>query len=312
MKVLVIGKPSFNVILPLESFVLENTKTSLALKEELIGGSSVYAACLLAKWGVDVSYTGVVGGDQYGTLIKNSLESYKVNTKFLEINYEKKTSMNYILINKTNGSSTQIYVDNGVMLTKYKYDFVPDVILMDGTDVNGSLAALNNFPMAITILLANKVNETIYDISKRCKYVIANSNFAKALTKMDIEINRSKSLVNLFQKIKDLNKAEYVVTLRDNGMLYVSNRQVKMLPAVKVNVVDDTNAGSVFFGAFAYGVINNYDADIRAKIANTAAALSLTKIGITSIPDLNEVLNLIGVKEEVVPNENQNTEVQAK
>lgn len=310
MKVLVIGKPTYNVILPTDNYLIEGSKKEIKEKAELIGGAGVYAACLLASWGADVSYTGVIGGDAYGNKIKADLESYHVNTKFLEINYEKKTSMNYILVNKTNGSSTQVFCDNGVMTSKYKYDFVPDVIIMDGTDSDASIAALNNFPNAITILLANKVNEIYYNMSKRCKYVVANTEFARALTKMDFDLKKAKTLVNMFQKIKDLNKAEYIVTLKSNGVLYTSNRQVKLLPALNVKVVDDTNASGTFFGAYAYGIINGYDADITAKIANTAAGLSLTKIGILGIPKLSEVLDLVGIKEVV--NENENEEIKTE
>src|SRR5574344_1361192 len=297
MKVLVIGKPTYNVIIPIFNYLAEGTKNITSEKTELPGGTSVYAATLLARWGLDVSYAGVIGGDASGTAIKTFLDTNKVNTKFLEINYEHKTDNNYIILNKTNGSSTQIAEDNGLTVTKFKYDFTPDVILMDGTDSNGAMAALNNYPRAISILFANKINETYYNLSKRATYVVSTIEFAKALTKMDIDFGKGKTLVSLFQKIKDLNRAEYIVMLKEKGVLYTSNRQVKMLPAVNVKVVDDTNSGSTSYAAYAYGIINKYDQDITAKIANTAAALSLTKIGINALPELSKVLEIAGIKE---------------
>jgi sugar/nucleoside kinase (ribokinase family) len=298
MNVLVIGKPAFNVIIPVDAFPVEGKKTIVNGKIEMAGGTSVYTACLLSKWGINVSYSGIVGGDEFGTLIKKDLDSYKVNTKFLEVNYEHKTAFNYKIINKTTGVATQLIDDNGIFVTKYKFDFVPDIVITDGTDMPGSIAALNNYPKAKSILLANKVNEEYYDLSKRCSYVIANMDFAKALTKMDFEFNHPKQLVNLFQKIKDLNKAEYILMLRENGVMYTSSRQVKMIPAIPVQKQDDSNSGSAFFAAICYGIINGYDMDISAKMANIAGGLSLTKLGtLSSIPELATVLKMAGIQE---------------
>ncbi|MDD4188387.1 MAG: PfkB family carbohydrate kinase [Bacilli bacterium] len=297
MKILVIGKPTYNVILPVEKFILEGSKNKLNEKIEAGGGLAIVASKLLANWKMPVSFSGVVGSDIFGNKIKTELESFNIDTKYLEINCEHPTSVNYLILNKQNGSSTQVIINNPeINLTKYKYDFVPDYILMDGSDLNGSNAALNNYPKAISILMANVVSNNIYSLSKRCTYVVANSSYAMALTKMDLEFNKSKQLVNFMQKIKDLNKAQYVVTLKEKGVLYTSNNQVKIIPAIKLeNIIDDTNSGSVFFGAFSYGIINNYGIDETVKIANIAAGLSMTKL--TYLPNLSEVLKLAGLKE---------------
>ncbi|MDD2238554.1 MAG: PfkB family carbohydrate kinase [Bacilli bacterium] len=311
VKVLVIGKPTYNFILTLDNFLTEGAKINIGERQEVAGGASVYVASLLGKWGMDVSYTGLVSNDPLGAKIKSQLDSYNVNTKFIEINYENPdcTSTNYIIINKSNGSSTEILrSDPELNLTKYKYDFVPDFIIMDGTDPAGSLAALNNFPHATSILLANKVSEKIYDISKKCHYVVANISYAKALTKLELEIKRPKALVNFMQKIKDLNKAQYIIMMRENGVLYASNNQVKMIPAIQIEKKeDDTHSGYMFFAAFVYGIINNYGMDNSAKIANIAGGLSLTKVGsINAMLELADVLKMAGLKEVTEP---VNTEV---
>lgn len=305
MKILVIGKPTYNIILTQDKYLVEGSKNLLTEKYEMMGGATVYAAVLLAKWGMDVTYTGVLGADPNGQKIKTDLENAGVNTKYIELNYENKTSLDYIIINKTNGSSTQMLMEMPINLLKYKYDFIPDYIIMDGTDPMGALAALNNFPHAKFILLANKVDQELYNISKRCNYVVANSSFAKALTKMDLELNKSKALVNFFQKIKDLNKAEYVVTLKDKGVLYTKEREVKMLPATKTNVVDDTNAGPIFFGAYCYGIVNGIDKDVTMKISSASAAVGMQKYGIEGIPKLDEICNILNIS----LSDNKNTEV---
>ena len=166
MKILVIGKPTYNIVLTQDKYLVEGSKNLLKEKYEMMGGATVYAAVLLAKWGMDVTYTGVIGADPNGQKIKTDLDNARVNTKYIELNYENKTSLNYILVNKENGSSTQMLMEMPVNLAKYKYDFIPDYIIMDGTDPMGSLAALNNFPHSKFILLANKVDQELYNISE--------------------------------------------------------------------------------------------------------------------------------------------------
>lgn len=298
MNVIVIGKPKYNITLPLEEFPKEGSKIKINERLEITGGVSVYVACMLAKWGINVYYSGAVCADDFGNKIKAELESYGIDLKYLDTDYEHKSNVNYLIKNKKTGTSTEIYHDNDVFTKKYKFDFIPDYIITDGTDMGACNAAANNYPTSKIILFANTVSEEFYNLSKRCSFVCANMSFAKALTKMDFEFNRSKSLVNMFQKIKDLNRAEYIIMLRERGVLYTVNRQVKMMPALSVQKVDDSNSGAAFFGAYCYGILKGYDMDTIAKSANVSGALSLKTIGtLTSIPEKEEVFKLIGIDE---------------
>lgn len=313
MKVLVVGKPKYNVILQSENFPKENSKISVSEKIETPGGISVYVACMLAKWGMTVSYAGAIAGDEIGNKIKTEIESYGIDTKYLEINYEQRSNINYVLLNKANGSSTEVEHINNIYAQKFKYDFAYDYVITDGSDMGASIAIANNYPTSKIILLANKVNEQYYNLSKRSAYVCANMNFAEALTKLKYEFNRPKSLVDFYQKIKDLNTAEYILMLRNKGVLYTRERQVKMLPAIPVEkIVDDSNSGAAFFAAYAYGIINGYDMDEVAKVANIAGALALTKTGtLKSIPLKDEVYNKAGLKEGELGKKATNVETPA-
>lgn len=301
MNILVLGKPKYNIIMQTENYPVENSKNVVTEKLEITGGTSVYVACMLAKWGMKVFYAGAISGDEIGNKIKSEIESYGVDTKYLETNYESKSNINYVVINKANGSSTEVEHINNVFAQKFKYDFVPDYVITDGSDMGASMAIANNYPSTKIILLANKVSNEFYNLSKRSKYVCANINFAEALTKLKYEFNRPKSLVDFYQKIKDLNNAEYILMLRSRGVLYTKGRQVKMIPGIPVEkVLDDSNSGSAFFAAYAYGIINNYDMDEVAKIANIAGGLALTKVGsLKTIPEKEEVYQMAGIKEGV-------------
>ena len=85
MKILCIGNAAFDVTLPIDHFPIENQKTRLEEKcVECGGGSASNCAYLLAKWGMDVYFGGVVGDDYYGEKIIEEFANIGVNTKYLE------------------------------------------------------------------------------------------------------------------------------------------------------------------------------------------------------------------------------------
>ena len=118
-----------------------------------------------------------------------------------------------------------------------------------------------------------------------------------------LQTTDKKTPVNATQIVDKLEN-EYVIGKTDRRSIY---RDVKMLPAVKTNVVDDTNAGPAFFAAYCYGIINGFDKDVVMKIANTTAAIAMQKYGVTGIPMLNDVLKVLNIKIEGV-NDKEETE----
>lgn len=67
--VLCIGHSAYDVTIPLEEVPIENFKYSIKYKIESGGGPAANAAYLLSKWGVSVSYIGLLSDDVYGQKI---------------------------------------------------------------------------------------------------------------------------------------------------------------------------------------------------------------------------------------------------
>ena len=125
----------------------------------------------------------------------------------------------------------------------------------------------------------------------------------------------AESYANLYQKIVDISgKSNYVIILNNRKILYSVDGKVKMLPEMKINVVDYSSFDSIFVGAFYYAVGMGLNIDDAIKLANTAAGLSISKIGeVASIPTLDEVLDNSGLRAKIAPQSPQNTEpVQAQ
>lgn len=309
VETLIIGKPAINIYLPLQEFPNEGDIFTIKSKNESVGNVGATSACLLAKWGISTHFTGVVGNDAYAEKIRDTFKEYKVNSKFMETNFENGTNVNYIILNAKSGNSSKIIYNNPeVQLAKFKYDFVPGFAIIDGTDHAGAFALLNNNGNCNTVFYGRVGDKDTINLSKRCTWNVCTEVFAEGLTKMSAD-GTAESYVNLYQKIVDTaGKSNYVIILNNRKILYSVDGKVKMLPEMKINVVDHSSFDSVFVGAFSYGIGMGLNIDDAIKLANTAAGLSISKIGeVSSIPTLDEVLDNSGLRAKVAPQTNQST-----
>lgn len=289
MKILVIGHAAYDITMVVDKFPKENTKNRIDNRVECGGGPAANAAYLLSKWGLDVSFAGIVGNDEYGKKIKDELESVGVNTKYLDISDEYATTNSFIVANKENGSRTIFtYRSKSMAMTTCNIDFEPDIILCDGQEIEMTNNVLDLYPNAISIIDAGRPTEEIVKLSKRVNYLVCSKEFAETVS--GIKINSNNDMIELYNFMRREFKNEIVITLEDKGCLYGLNNQVRMMPSLSVRAVDTTGAGDIFHGAFTYGIAQKLPLEKVLKISNIAGALSVTKVGSKySIPTKEEI-----------------------
>lgn len=294
MKILCVGHAAYDITIPVDEFVVENTKNRVKERVECGGGPASNAAYLLGKWGCDVTFMGVVGNDEYGRYIKKELDSVHVNTDYLELSSEYKTTSSFIIVNKQNGSRTILtYRPEEMKMKEIDLSFEPDVILIDGQEYNISKKLLHKYPNAITIIDAGRVTEEIIDLAKEVKYLVCSKEFAEKVTEMKFDFNHLEMINTLYQKMKQIFQNEIIITLEDHGVLYEYNHTLKLLSGMKNKAVDTTGAGDIFHGAFTYGISKRWEIEKTIRLANITAGLSITQIGgRLSIYDFDEIKEL--------------------
>lgn len=300
METIIIGKPAVNVYLPLQEFPNDGDVFHINTKYESVGNVGATSSCLLAKYGLKNHFTGVVGSDAYAEKIRNTFKEYGIDTKYMETNYEKGTVVNYMVLNTKNGITTKIlYNDPENQLVKYKYDFIPNFAIIDGTDFAGAYALLNNTANCQTLFYARFGDRDTINLSKRCTYVVCTQVFAEMMSKETIDDSQA-SCINLYQRLVDISgKSNYIIILKNHKILYCVDGKVKLVPEMKMNIVDYSSFDSIFVGALAFALIRNVNLDDAIKFADTAASISIGKVGeVDSIPELMEVLENSGLKEK--------------
>lgn len=294
MKILCIGHSSWDMTVPVDDYPIENTKYRFSEKYSAGGGPASNAAYLLGKWGMETVIATTIGSDDFGTKIKKEFQDIKVNTEYIETNYEKETSFSFILINKKNGSRTVFNVaTEHPALKKLNYDFTPDIIFTDGHDYGATQNAISKYQNAISVIDAGRITPELLELCKYIKYIVCSKGFAETVTGMKFDFNNPQSLVNIYTKLQNkYPNSNLTITLEEHGCLYTSGNEIKIMPGLKLTPVDTTGAGDIFHGAFTYGLANGFDMDKIVTFANIAAGLSVTKMGSRlSIPSLSEVMD---------------------
>lgn len=301
METIIIGKPAVNIYLPLQEFPAEGDIFLIKNKNESVGNVGATSACLLAKWGMNVHFTGVAGNDAYAEKIKDTFKTFKVESKFMETDFESNTAVNYHILNSKTGVVTKVlYNDTESALKKYKYDFVPNFAIIDGSELAGAHALLNNNGSVKTVYYGRIGDKDSIALSKRCTWAVVTEKFAEMMTKAEID-GSAEGYVNLYQKIVDASgKSNYIVLLNSHKILYCVDGKVKMLPEMKINIVDASSFDSIFIGALSFALMNEVAIDDAIKLANTAAAISLSRIGeVDAIPEIDDVLDNSGLREKL-------------
>ena len=299
MKILCIGHSSWDMTVPVDEYPIENTKYRYNEKYSAGGGPASNAAYLLGKWGMDTVIATSIGSDDFGTKIKKEFQEINVPTEYIETSYDKDTSFSFILINKGTGSRTVFNVaTEHPPLKKLSYDFTPDIIFTDGHDYGATQNAISKYQNAITIIDAGRVTPELLELCKYIKYIVCSKGFAETVTGLKFDFSNPSSLVAVYNKLQDkYPNSNIVITLEENGCLYTSGNEIKIMPGLKVQAVDTTGAGDIFHGAFTYGIANNFDMEKIITLSNIAAGLSVTKVGARlSVPNLSEVLDYYSKK----------------
>lgn len=320
MIILSIGKASYDITIPMDSYPVENTRNIVKEKMEGSGGAALHVAYLLGRWNTDTYFAGTVGYDDFANNIKKELESVNVHTPYVETNYERKTTTSFILNNRSTTSRTQITIEPEVYhLKKYDFDFTPDIIYSDGFEYTASVNAFSKYQNAISVLgagLNNADPKEVLALVKYAKYAIFSLDLAEEVTKTKVDVANPQSLLSFYRSLKEkFPNTEIVITLKSSGVLYSVNDNIQYMPTISVKEVDRTASGDIFDGAFVYALSHGYDMDKCMRIANIAAGLSTTKFGgNASVPIISDVVQYyeskFGPLETIVPSGENQTQPQ--
>lgn len=239
----------------------------------LPGGKGANTAVAAAKVGASVSLVGALGGDGYGALLRESLESSGVGTALVKTS-ARPTGIAYITV--TPDGENSIVVSPGANADVSKSDV--DGLSFDGVRVlTCSLEVpLKTVVHAIDVAAQTGVR-TVLNLSPVAE--LPPATLAR-LSVLVVNEHEAAQLAPDWQGLLALGPESAIVTLGARGAAVVRESGVVEVPAVEVaEVVDTTGAGDAFAGALSARLADGDDLVDAARYAAKVAALSVTKPG---------------------------------
>jgi sugar/nucleoside kinase (ribokinase family) len=259
------------------------------------GGLVATALVALARLGCRTRYVGKLGEDDFSASILAGLEREGVDTRAVVRSPRAQGRFAFIMVEADTGSRTILHSGHGAAL------FAPGdldratilagrVLLLDTSDADASRQAATWVAEAgIPVVLdGDRYRAEARDLPALCSHPIVSHRYAAAYTGVADPRDAARAMA------RELDRTVIVTAGRAGA--YAAGPGVDLhQPAFSVPVKDTTGAGDVFHGAFAYGLLREWDLPRRLRFAAAVAALKCRGLGgRAAIPTLDEALALAG------------------
>ena len=259
-------------------------------KESSILGGAGNVINNLRSLGSNVDVLSVIGDDLVAKELEFLLNKIDVNSNFLIIEKERKTSKKSRLI----ASQQQILrYDNESIedISTSSEEKILDVFQKNLLNYDAVILSdygkgiLTNSLTRNIISLSNKNKIKVFvdpkgkDYSKYQNAYTLTPNKKEAIEATDIDIRDNHSLEKAIIQLKTQHNLEIsLITLSENGIaIYDDNLRIK--PTVAREVYDVTGAGDTVIASIAFAIANNLQIDEAIRFANLAAGVVVGKIG---------------------------------
>jgi ribokinase len=293
VRILNYGSLNIDYVYGVNHIVCPGETLNSASRNIFAGGKGANQSRALANAGANVYHAGKVGKD--GAWLVELLDKSGVDVKYITVDKEMTTGHAIIQVEPSGQNS----------------------IILDGGSNHSISAAevskvIDNFDSEDILLIQNEINE-IPHIMRSAKARGMSVCFNPAPFSEDI-LNYPLECVNIFivnetegreisgevDNLEDLQiaraiqrkypESEVIMTLGSKGLYYLGKGKEVSLPAAPAEVVDTTAAGDTFIGYYLAAVSNGKPLSEALKIANQAAAISVSRSGaMESIPLYHEV-----------------------
>lgn len=263
------------------------------------GGKGLNQAIAARRAGSEVLMVGSIGNDADGDYLFNILKSENIDPKFITKTSEQ-TGIAVIEVSKS--AENRIIIIAGA---NSKTRFLNEV-LTSSPSVTVSLAQLET-PIAevakfiheskaagkITILNPAPIQKLDQQLLQDTDYLIANETEASFLIGSAVEHLSKDEAMTIARQLQKNGSKKVIITLGEQGSVYLDQEKELFTPAYKVKAVDTTAAGDAFCGAFATAISENKPVEYALKFASAAGGLAATKAGaVPSLPTQQEILSM--------------------
>jgi sulfofructose kinase len=274
-KVLSVGIATVDTIVLVEKYPAANERVVAQQSVRAVGGPATTAAVTMARLGIDVALSCVIGDDDDGRFIFDTLKREGVDTRNVIVNPAIRTAIGTIVVSRSEHTRAIMVQPHSEMpikpanLNDYQWVHVDQFgmkAIKDWGIVRGG-----NAKLSIDIGYATPgLNSADYDLYAPSENITTDVSTAI----------RDKNIV--------------VISQGGEGSIYSDGTKTGTVPAITTEVVSTLGAGDVFHGALVATQVWNKPIEEAVTIANTVAGLSCRALdgqsGIPTKAELNAFL----------------------
>lgn len=262
------------------------------------GGKGANSALAFSKFGADCVFVCKLGADANGTRLKSLYKSAGIDTRFMIEDSEHPTGLASIVVEKGGKNRITVFPGANDHITaedlEDAFTCYPDAVYLqfeicdEAVLAACKLAAERNIPVFVDAAPAR----CDYPLDKLGEVEIFSPNETECRIYTGISPDTEESALRAAIRLRNMVSAKYIVIkLGNRGAFMFDGKEYFVYPAENVIPVDTTAAGDVFTAVMVYSYVQNGNIHSAIRMANMAAAISVTRAGAsTSIPTLKEVL----------------------
>ncbi len=270
-KVLSVGIATVDTIVLVDKYPAANERVVALDSVRAVGGPATTAAVTMARLGIDVSLSCVIGDDEAGRFIFDTLKREGVDTKHVIVNPQIKTAIGTIVVSKSEQT-------RAIMVQPHK-----ELPLKPANTNDYGWIHVDQFGMQA---LKN------WGISRGggAKLSIDIGYAAAGLDSADYDLYAPSENITTDVSTAKQDKNIVVISKGGEGSVYSDGVSSGVVPAIKAEIVSTLGAGDVFHGALVATQVWNKPIEEAVAIANTVAGLSCRALdGQSGIPTKAEL-----------------------
>jgi len=274
-----LGQCSLDYIGKIDSYPPPDVKCEFSNMIIQGGGPVATALVALARWNVSCAFSGVLGDDRFGSMIKESLDEEGIDTGGILVRKGYESQFAFIVAEPVVGRRTIFWrrpTGPPPNPDEIDYNTIKQVKIFhtDGLFTAASIAACKVAKESgvQVVVDAGSLREGMLDIARASDYFLASEVFSKQF------VGNDKPLETC-HKIAELGPSVVGVTLGAKGYVALYKDRIIKRPAYAVEAIDTTGCGDVFHAGFIYGLLRGWNVEKCLDRAAWAAAMVSLKLG---------------------------------
>lgn len=297
-KIAVLGSINVDTTYHMDRFPEPGETLQANDKSSAPGGKGANQSVACARSGAKTYHIGMVGADQEGQFMRESMQEDGIDTRFVGIDKMHGTGTAMITLDANGQNDIMVYGGANQSMTtdvlKGTDELFKDIDFIITQFETPQKVSAEAFKRAkangvTTILNPAPAKEIDPELLKYTDIIAPNETESALLT--GIEITDEDSMIKTAEYFKNKGVDNLLITLGSKGVFYSTPNDHGLVPAFKVKPVDTTAAGDTFIGALASQLKTDLSNIADALVyAQRASSLTVQKMGAApSIPTYDEV-----------------------